>query len=157
MNAIHAGITIGVTELRESPTRILKRAEDEDQAVAILNHNKPAGYIISPRMMEAMLAQAKEQGETPASRQRQKEQDELNNLPEVQAKIAEFTRQHYRKWPEEKLPALNGKTPLQAIKTKDGKEMVEALLMGLERSGKHTNPPLDPAIIAELRERLGLV
>ena len=55
MNAIHAGITIGVTELRESPTRILKRAEDEDQAVAILNHNKPAGYIISPKMMEAML------------------------------------------------------------------------------------------------------
>lgn len=55
MNAIHAGITIGVTELRESPTRILKQAEDEDQAVAILNHNKPAGYIISPKMMEAML------------------------------------------------------------------------------------------------------
>jgi antitoxin StbD len=55
MNVIHAGITIGVTELRESPTRILKRAEDEDQAVAILNHNKPAGYIISPKMMEAML------------------------------------------------------------------------------------------------------
>ncbi len=55
MNAIHATITIGVTELRESPTRILKRAEDEDQAVAILNHNKPAGYIVSPRMMEAML------------------------------------------------------------------------------------------------------
>lgn len=55
MDAIHAGISIGVTELRESPTRILKRAEDEDQAVAILNHNKPAGYIISPKMMEAML------------------------------------------------------------------------------------------------------
>ena len=55
MDAIHAEITMGVTELRESPTRILKRAEDENQAVAILNHNKPAGYIISPRMMEAML------------------------------------------------------------------------------------------------------
>jgi len=55
MNDIHAGITIGVTELRESPTRILKRAEEEDQAVAILNHNKPAGYIVSPKMMEAML------------------------------------------------------------------------------------------------------
>ena len=55
MNDIHAGITIGVTELRESPTRILKRAVEEDQAVAILNHNKPAGYIISPKMMEAML------------------------------------------------------------------------------------------------------
>ncbi|MFA6921805.1 MAG: type II toxin-antitoxin system Phd/YefM family antitoxin, partial [Gallionella sp.] len=55
MNVIHAGISIGVTELRDSPTRILKLAEDENQAVAILNHNKPAGYIVSPRMMEAML------------------------------------------------------------------------------------------------------
>ena len=106
--------------------------------------------------LQALLAQAKEQGETPASRQRQKEQDELNNLPEVQAKIAEYMRQHYRNWPEEKLPALNGKTPLQAVKTRDGKEMVEALLMEFERRGKDSNPPLDPAIIVGLRERLGL-
>ena len=28
--------------------------------------------------------------------------------------------------------------------------------MEFERRGKHSNPPLDPAIIAELRERLGL-
>jgi antitoxin StbD len=55
MNAIHADITIGVTELRDSPTRILKLAEDEDQAIAILNYNKPAGYIVSLRMMEVML------------------------------------------------------------------------------------------------------
>lgn len=106
--------------------------------------------------LQAMLARAEEQGETPASRQRQKEQDELNNLPEVQAKIAEYMHQHYRNWPEEKLPALNGKTPLQAVKTKDGKEMVEALLIDIERRGKQTIPPLAPAIIAELRERLGL-
>ncbi|MCR4304607.1 MAG: MbcA/ParS/Xre antitoxin family protein [Gallionella sp.] len=65
-------------------------------------------------------------------------------------------RQHYSKWPEEKLPALNGKTPLQAVKTKDGKEMVEALLMDIERRSRSGNMPLDPAIIAELRERLGL-
>lgn len=106
--------------------------------------------------LQAMLAQMEEQGETPASRQRQKEQDELNNLPEVQAKIAAYMHQHYRNWPEEKLPALNGKTPLQAVKTRDGKEMVEALLMDIERRGKQTIPPLEPAIIAELRARLGL-
>ena len=55
MDTIHAPITVGVTELREAPARILKRAEDEDQPVAILSHNKPAGYIVSPRMMAAML------------------------------------------------------------------------------------------------------
>lgn len=55
MHAIHTSITVGVTELRESPTRVLQRAADENQTVAILNHNQPAGYIVSPRMMEAML------------------------------------------------------------------------------------------------------
>lgn len=105
---------------------------------------------------QAMLARSEKEGDTARSKQIQMEQEELNSRPEVQAQIAEFMRQHYRKWPEEKLPALNGKTPLQAVKTKDGKEMVEALLMEFERRGKHTTPPLDPAIIAELRERLGL-
>ena len=80
----------------------------------------------------------------------------MNALPEVQAHMAEMLRQHYRDWPSQKLPALKGETPLQAIKTRDGKEMVAALLMDFERRGKHTTPPLDPAIIAELRERLGL-
>jgi len=55
MDAIFAEHTIGVTELRESPSRVLKQAEESDEAVAILNHNKPAGYIVSPRMMAAML------------------------------------------------------------------------------------------------------
>ncbi len=63
---------------------------------------------------------------------------------------------HYSIWPETKLPALNGKTPLQAVKTCDGREMVEALLLNSERRSKQAAPPLDLAIIAELRERLGL-
>jgi len=65
-------------------------------------------------------------------------------------------RQHYSTWHKEKLPALNGKTPMQAVKTRDGREMVEALLMDFEQRGKQQTPPLDPAIIEELREKLGL-
>ena len=105
---------------------------------------------------QAMLARAEKEGNSARAKQHQKEQDELNNHPEVQVQIADYMRQHYRDWPSQKLPILNGKTALQAIKTKDGKEMVEALLMDIERRGKHTTPPLDHAIIAELRERLGL-
>lgn len=105
---------------------------------------------------QSMLSRMEEEGDTAQSRQRRKEQEELNSRPEIQAKIAEYMRQHYSKWPEEKLPALNGKTPLQAVKTKDGKEMVEALLMDIERRSRNGNMPLDPAIIAELREKLGL-
>ncbi len=83
-----------------------------------------------------------------AHRREQKAED-LNALPEIQVQIAEAMRAHYRDWPSQKLPALKGKTPLQAIRTRDGKEMVAALLMDFERRGKHTSPPLDPAIIAE--------
>jgi len=68
----------------------------------------------------------------------------LNSPPEVQAQIAEYMRQHYRDWPSQKLPILNGKTALQAIKTKDGKEMVEALLMDIKRRGKHAPRRLTP-------------
>ncbi|MGZ0020319.1 MbcA/ParS/Xre antitoxin family protein [Nitrosomonas sp. wSCUT-2] len=65
-------------------------------------------------------------------------------------------REHYRQWPHEKLPALNGKTPLQAIKTEDGREMVEALLRDFELSNADSNLPVDSSIFDELRERLGL-
>lgn len=106
---------------------------------------------------QAMLARAEEQGETAQSRKMREQQEALQNHPEIQAKIKEMMWTHYRTWPEQKLPALGGKTPLQAIKTRDGREMVEALLMGFEQSGQRSNPPLDPAIIAELRDRLGLV
>ena len=106
---------------------------------------------------QAMLARSEKEGDSARSKQIQKEQDELNSRPEVQAQLAEFMRRHYRDWPEEKLPALNGKTPMQAVKTRDGKEMVEALLLDIKRRGKHQSPPLDPAILEELRGRLGLL
>jgi len=105
---------------------------------------------------QAKLAQLKKEEGSAQAKQRQKEQDELNSQPEVHEQIAEYMRQYYRDWPNQKLPILKNKTPLQAVKTKDGKEMVEALLMEFERRGQDTAPPLDPAIIAELRERLGL-
>ena len=54
-----------------------------------------------------------------------------------------------------KLPALKGKTPRQAVRTRDGREMVEALLLDLEgRRGRQAG--LDEDIIAELRATLGL-
>ena len=106
--------------------------------------------------LQAMLAKMGKEDEAASSRPHRNELDDLNSNPEIQAHLADYLRQHYRNWPQEKLPALNGETPLQAVKTRDGREMVEALLIDIERRGKHTTPPLDPTIIAELRERLGL-
>lgn len=83
-------------------------------------------------------------------------QQELAGLPEVQAAIRETMSKHYDGWLNEKLPALNGKTPLQAVEQRDGREMVEALVAQIEADGRRMTPPLDDAIPRRLRERLGL-
>ncbi len=106
---------------------------------------------------EAMLARASEGDESPAARVRKKETEDLNALPEVQAQMAEMLRQHYRNWLHQELPALNGETPMQAVKSRDGREKVEALLVQIERDGQNMKPPLDQGIITELRSALGLL
>ena len=84
------------------------------------------------------------------------ETEALNNLPEVRARIEEMMERHYEGWVNERLPALGGKTPMQAMKDPDGREMVEALLLQIERDGKGQSPPLGEAIVQRLRSRLGL-
>ena len=150
---------LGNIKIEKNKMTIEVNSENRAQTICALIAEKlpEARYkttvIVSP---QAMLARAEEQSETAQSRKMREEQEALQNLPEVQAKIKEMMWEHYRKWPQEKIPALGGKTPLQAVKTRDGHEMVEALLLEFERTGKRSNPPLDPAIIVELRERLGL-
>jgi hypothetical protein len=53
--------------------------------------------------------------------------------PEVkQALLKEHLDQHYQKWLDTPLPALNGRTPKKAIKTKEGLRLVENLLRSIE-------------------------
>jgi hypothetical protein len=63
---------------------------------------------------------------------------------------------HYEHWLTEKIPALEGRTPLEAVRDDVGREKVRALVDGLEQAGRRGNPPLDEAIMPRLRERLGL-
>jgi SEC-C motif/Protein of unknown function (DUF2384) len=85
---------------------------------------------------------------------RERETEELRRDPELQAHMTEFLRQHYRDWIDASLPALGGMTPRQAMRTRDGREMVEALLVGLERQEGGDALVLDPSIIAEVRATL---
>lgn len=48
--------SIGISDLRESPARAFEQADET--AVVVLNHNRPAGYILSTRLMQALLEQA---------------------------------------------------------------------------------------------------
>jgi len=76
--------------------------------------------------------------------------------PEIDALIHAQLADHYRRWVDMEIPALAGRTPRDAVSTADGREQVEALLRQFEQDGRRQSPALDPAIIAGLREQLGL-
>ena len=83
-------------------------------------------------------------------------QAELMQRPEVRAHLDELQRRHYENWPEVPVPALNHKTPLEAIQDPDGREMVEALITQFERDAARMPVPPGAEVFAALRRRLGL-
>ena len=53
--------------------------------------------------------------------------------PKVRKQMQAFMQKQAEIWVRQKIPALGGRTPLQAVRDPDGKEMVEALLLDWER------------------------
>jgi antitoxin StbD len=53
MQAILANYTASISELKKSPTQLLKEAGNE--AVAILNHNIPSAYLIPAELYAQMV------------------------------------------------------------------------------------------------------
>jgi hypothetical protein len=107
--------------------------------------------IESPEAMLAERAQGKSSDPEALS-----DHEQLIQLPEVQAQLADMMRAHYENWLDEKIPALGGKTPRQAVKHPDGRELVEALLAQVERDAPRQFPfPLDE-MFSRLRAELGL-
>ena len=82
----------------------------------------------------------------------------LTAHPEVQQQIEQMLRQHWESWVGQPIPALGDKTPRQAVKTADGRESVEALLLDAERM--YADDPMrattEKEFIDDVRRRLKL-
>lgn len=76
------------------------------------------------------------------------------NGPEA-AVLRADAQSHYATWPDEKLPALNGRTPREAITTPAGKAQVAALLRDMEHQS-HSTPMAGAYDFNLLRRQLGL-
>jgi len=72
---------------------------------------------------DAMLAKAKRRGARP----------EPPRAPALIAAEEEMRARHMAEWLDTELPALDGQTPRAMVRTADGREMVEALLVGIGR------------------------
>jgi antitoxin StbD len=53
MDAIHADMTVSMSEFKKNPAAVLREAHN--RPVAVLNHNKAAFYMVEPALFEAML------------------------------------------------------------------------------------------------------
>lgn len=80
-----------------------------------------------------------------------------DELPEeLQREIlGTYLNDHYRAWPDHPLPALGGKTPRKAMRSKRGRAQVEALLKDIE-NGTLGMPGGDTVDFAAIRRDLGL-
>ena len=73
--------------------------------------------------------------------------------PEAQQLVLEFKRSHYATWLDEALPALGGKSPREAARSRAGRGAVDALLRDMENLEQRL-PPGERFDFSELRRRL---
>jgi len=53
MDTIYADRTISMSEFKRNPAQVLRTAGEKP--VAVLNHNRPAFYMITPNLFEALV------------------------------------------------------------------------------------------------------
>ena len=92
----------------------------------------------------------------PAAVAAQKDADALAEQPEIQAAIHQLMAEHFERWVSEAVPALDGQSPLDAVREPEGREKVLALVIEAERHARRMKPPMDEAVLRRVRERLGL-
>ena len=50
MDMIFADLSVSMTEFKKNPAEVLRSADDKP--VAVLSHNKPAFYMLTPKLLE---------------------------------------------------------------------------------------------------------
>ena len=86
-----------------------------------------------------------------------KEQEDLMNHPELKAHLEKMMEDHWKNWVNEKIPVLNNMTPVEASRTEDGREMLDALLTQFERDSlDNPQPGTNQETFKKIRQQLGL-
>ena len=71
METILAKLSVSMSEFKKNPAEVLRVAKNK--TVAILTHNKPAFYMVSPKVFEAILDHLDDARLTQLAKQRLKQ------------------------------------------------------------------------------------
>lgn len=125
--------------------------------LSVLKKRMPKGWTLLETVTEDLRSQLKNQIQSGAVFEEDEATKELNERPEVKAAMAKMNEGHWKNWPTTRLPALQGKTPIEAVRSKDGRAMVDALLTDFERRAERNPlPGQTTETFHKLRERLGV-
>lgn len=68
MEILYTNQTVSISELKRNPTAVARQAGH--RPVVVLNHNKPAFYVVEPKMFEAMMEHIEDKELLELARQR---------------------------------------------------------------------------------------
>jgi hypothetical protein len=142
-------------------TRLIAEVNSEARADAIRKKIETAlGAVIRYRAseiqsLEQMFADERADGSARGGAASE-ESERFAELPEVREKISEMMAAHWEHWVSQPLPILGNRTPMDAVKDPDGREIVESLVLQGERLGRSPNLQTDGNVFRRLRGRLGL-
>jgi len=103
------------------------RAEIEKRLGASATYQSTGAQTV-----EEMLAKAPKRTRAQAKQDVEFEQALLRD-PQAKSQLRQIIQKQTEDWVHQKVPALGGRTPLQAVLDPDGKEIVESLLLDWER------------------------
>jgi len=105
---------------------------------------------------EAMMKQSRKFKSPAEPVEGERENTAAMESPEIKERMREMALEYWENWYRQKIPALGNRTPIQAAKSAEGRELLESLLIEYERHDpKPTNEALKPDVAA-MRKRLGL-
>ncbi len=73
MDAILTELTVSISDFKKNPAKVLREARNEP--LAVLSHNKPAFYVVEPKVYEALIEDAWERSIAPLVAERMKRRD----------------------------------------------------------------------------------
>jgi SEC-C motif len=148
---------------------------DRDRLIAEVNSNRRAqrirrlierrlgpGAKYKTTVIEPIESQFQERWKAAAGGARSEANDTEGSsalsidAPEVRAMMEETARQHWEAWFDLPVPALDNMTPRQAAKTREGRELLESLLLLYEHHSDADSRNAFRPDIAALRRELGI-
>jgi len=128
-NTVHGRLIIEGSKM----TCEVNSAERAGRLRAIIEKSLPGGEA-TYKTTVVQSADSMMRNASPSSAIDDAEHEELMNHPEVKAHIEQMMRKHWEAWPDMELPALQGRTPRQAVRDEIGRQQVSALLEDAEKN-----------------------